>query len=151
MRRLSKRLVAYILLAALLLLWTRRALPTWESRDRTGPHSPQDKSQEQGSTTGNKDSSRYPHQVENFPAGGQAKSENTVGKDKIIGATGAKLDLAGKTDNLLAQWIAQEQGVKGSGNHHLGDASEEAMGKPAASQELISTTQHLPHRHVQGH
>lgn len=106
MRRLSRKLVAYLVFAALLVFWARRALPTggWYGR-ATGKGSPA----EPATFPKLEDPSRYSHHVENVPAPKIASTGNTNWKDKTLEVGGGRTDLAAKTDNLLAQWISKEK------------------------------------------
>ncbi|KAL8731789.1 MAG: hypothetical protein Q9166_003236 [cf. Caloplaca sp. 2 TL-2023] len=128
-RRLSKRLIAYLLLAALLVFWARRTLPSrriWaESTLRSG----NERSEQPASAVKNGDASRYSHWVENVPAPPKANTGETNLKDKFVGRVGSRADLEAKTDNMLAQWIAREQEASNSEDsqnqdeHRPGDGS----------------------------
>ncbi|KAL8680449.1 MAG: hypothetical protein Q9186_003347 [Xanthomendoza sp. 1 TL-2023] len=150
MKRLSKRLIAYLLLAALLVFWAPRAFPT---RDQVRQQTAKSGAEQHK----NKDASRYSHQVEDFPAARKVNPGNTDRKQEVVvGVAGGKLDLAAKTDNLLAQWIAREQEVKSSesatsskdDDDQTGEGSERVVQSTAASERV---TRHSAHLHTLGH
>lgn len=139
MRRLPKRLIVYLVFAALLVFGARRALPTQGLWGRaTGQGSPA----EPATFPQLGDPSRYSHQVENVPAPKIATMGNTDRKDMTVEVGGGRMDLAAGTDNLLAQWISKEREASDSQdrstpvNHQAEDGSEGAAGIPGASQEI---------------
>ena len=140
MRRLSRRLVAYLVSAALLVVWARRALPTGRLWKTVAQPIAKGSSEDPATFPKLQFATRYSHQVENVPAPKKIEMGNTNAKDKTLKTVGSKMDLEAKTDSLLAQWISKEkeasdqQGISTSDDNHAKSGTKMVVGNSGAQE-----------------
>lgn len=140
MRGISRRFVVYLVSAALLVVWARRALPTGRLWKTVAQPIAKGSSEDPAMFPKLEFPTRYSHQVENVPAPKKIKTGNTNSKHKSLETVGSKTDLEAKTDSLLAQWISKEkeasdqQGTLTSDHNHAKSGSKMVAGNTPAQE-----------------